>query len=279
MLRFVYLLFFLAYIPGVSAQFVFELRVDYARQVGNTDQFTLSGTILSGRIEKGKTYFLEDGTKLVINNIISSKTATSVPVASMNENVSLSLNVSNFLPDHGDVLRGITTSPTRGGGLTQFHANRLPDGILSCRVNGKKYQARLVSKPVLIRSANILDLFFVAEDESVVWLQINGFSDIVDMPYKATSDTSQKEMAKLCKVAYMPKGYKPTDLPNYYKAYEDQRGNAGIMITNINRYKKTITLEFSGILRPNERLLQDGNGGGLFYINEGRVDSASWDEF
>ena len=64
MLRVVFCLFFTVFIHAASAQFVFELKVDYARQVGNTDQFTLSGTILSGRLEKGKTYFLEDGTKL-----------------------------------------------------------------------------------------------------------------------------------------------------------------------------------------------------------------------
>lgn len=261
------------------AQFTFELKVDYAMRVGNTDQFSVNGTILTGRLEKGKTYFLEDGTKLVIENIISSKSASSVPVASANENVSLALTCKDFLPDRGDVLRGITTRPSIGGGAQRYNTNQLPEGILSCRINGKLYRSKMVSKPVYIRSSNMLDLFFIAEDESVIWLQINGFSEIETMPHHTKSDTSEKTPSMVCKVAFMPKGFRPTDMPTGYKAYEDMKGNSGIIITALNRYKKTIALEFSGILRPNKKLLEDGTGSGLFYISEGRVDNVGWDEF
>jgi len=269
---------FLISLPAFS-QFSFELTVDYGMRVGNTDQFSVSGTIHTGRIEKGKTYFLEDGTKLVIENIISSKSATSVPVASANEVVSLALTCKDFVPTHGDVLRAITTRTSYTGNITKYNAKQLPEGILTCRINGKIYRAKMVSKPVFIRASNILDMFFIAQDESVIWLQVNGFSDIESAPHKTTSDTSEKNPSLVCKVAFMPKGYRPTDMPTNYKAYEDFKGNSGILITVLNKYKKTIALEFSGILRPNKQLIEDGSNGGLFYITEGKVDNISWDEF
>jgi hypothetical protein len=275
----VLLLFVFAASCSVQAQFAFELKVDYAMRVGNTDQFSVSGTILSGRIEKGKSYFLSDGTKMEISNIISSKTATSVPVAAISENVSLALMCKNFEPGRGDVIQAITTRTPMAGGLTKYNAKQLPEGVLTCRMNGRIYRAKMVSKPVYIRASNIMDLFFMAEDESVVWLQVNGFSDIKELPHRSNSDTSQRDLSLYCKVVYLPKGYRPTDMPNNYKAYEDMKGNAGIMITQINRYKKTLGLEFSGILRPNKRLMEDYPEGGLFYITEGRVDQIGWDEF
>jgi hypothetical protein len=262
-----------------EAQFTFELKVDYAMRVGNTDHFSLSGTILSGRLEKSKIYYLEDGTKLLIDNIISSKSATSVPVALVNENVSLAITCKDMEPGRGDILRAITTRPSFGNALPKYNANQLPEGILSCRINGKMYSAKMVSKPVFIKAANILDMFFIAEDESVIWLQLNGFSDISELPHNAKSDTSEKNPSLVCKVAYMPKGYRPTDMPTNYKAYEDMKGNSGIVVVSLNRYKKNIALEFSGILRPNKRILEEGTGMGLFYISEGRVDNIGWDEF
>ena len=280
MMRQLLLLFFCLHAALLAeAQFTFELKIDYAYRVGNTDQFSVSGTILSGRIEKGKTYFLPDGTKLEILTIISSKTATSVPVAGLNENVSLAFTCKDYVPDHGDVMRAISTRPSYGSAATHFNTNQLPEGMLSCRVNGKLYHAKMVSKPVFIRSSNILDLFFIAEDESVVWLQINGFSEIQTVPHQTKSDTSQKDLSLVCKIAFMPKGYRPTDMPTNYKAFEDMKGNSGLIITSLNRYKKTISIEFSGILRANKKLLEDGGSSGLFYISEGRVDSISWDEF
>ncbi|MBK7762378.1 MAG: hypothetical protein IPI46_03265 [Bacteroidetes bacterium] len=261
------------------AQYTFELHVDNGMQVGNTDNYSVSGTVISGRIEKGKTYFLEDGAEIVIINIISSKTATTVPVANSPENVSLSMRCKNFRPTHGDVMKAISTRPSYGGGTTKIRANTLPEGVLTCRINGRIYRAKAVSKPVHVRSSNMLDLFFIAEDESVIWLQINGFSDIETLPLTTTSDTSQKEMMLICKLAYMPKGYRPTDMPTSYKAYEDFKGNSGIVVTSLNRYKKTLSLEFSGTLRPNAKLLEDQPSAGLFYITEGRVDNIGWDSF
>ena len=261
------------------AQFTFELQVEYGMRVGNTDQYAVSGVIKSGRIEKGKTYFLEDGTKVVIENILSAKSATSVPVANSNESVSLAITCKNYEPGRGDVMRGITTRPSYGMGNTRYNPNQLAEGILSCRVNGKMYKAKMVSKPVYIRASNVLDLFFIAQDESVIWLQLNGFSEVENSPHKTTSDTSEKNLSLVCKMAFMPKGYRPTDMPTNYKAYEDMKGNAGIIITSLNKYKKTIALEFSGILRPNKKLQDEESKAGLFYISEGRIDNISWDEF
>ncbi|MCF8293570.1 MAG: hypothetical protein K9I70_07145 [Chitinophagaceae bacterium] len=261
------------------AQFTFELKVESAMRVGNTDQFSVNGTVVTGRLEKGKIYFLEDGTKLVIENIISSKSASSVPVASANENVSLALTCKDFMPDHGDVLRAITTRPSMSVGGPRYNTNQLSEGVLSCRINGKIYRAKMVSKPVFIRASNILDMFFIAEDESVIWLQVNGFSEIATTPHNTKSDTSEKNPSLVCKVAFLPKGYRPTDMPTDYKAYEDMKGNSGIIITALNRYKKTVALEFSGILRANKKLLEDNGSSGLFYISEGRVDNVGWDAF
>lgn len=262
------------------AQFSFELSIDYAMQVGNTEQFSVSGTINSGRIESGKTYFLEDGTKFVVKNIISSKSATSVPVANTNENISMAVLCPTFLLGRGDIIRGITTRPTYSSSNYKYNANQMPEGILSCRVNGKVYSAKAVSKPVYIKASNVLDLFFMAEDESVIWLQLNGFSDIQSIPHQSKSDTSEKNNSLVCKVAFMPKGYRPTDMPTNYLGYEDFKGNAGIVITMLSKYKKKIALEFSGILRPNERMLKEfPEKAGLFYISEGRVDNIGWDDF
>ena len=125
----------------------------------------------------------------------------------------------------------------------------------------------------------MLDMFFEGEDKSVIWLQLNQLTEIADIPHYAKSDTSVKNLMMVCKVAYMPEGYRPTDLPNNYRAYEDMRGNSGIMVTFLNKYEKKISLEFSGILRPNEKILIDKPNAGLFYITEGRVDNISWDAF
>jgi hypothetical protein len=260
------------------SQFTFELKVDYAMRVQNTDQFSVSGTILTGKLEKGKTYFLEDGTKLLIHNIISSKSATSVPVAGANETVSLAFTCKDFIPERGDIMRGVSTRPSYGSAAPKYNTHLIAEGTLFCRVNGKLYSAKMVSKPIYIKESNILDMFFIAQDESVIWLQVNGFSDIETIPHTTKSDTSEKTPSLVCKLAYMPKGYRPTDMPTNYRAYEDMKGNSGIIITELNRYKKNIALEFSGILRPNEKMLEE-SAAGLFYITEGRVDRISWDEY
>ncbi|MEN9339807.1 MAG: hypothetical protein RIQ62_1119 [Bacteroidota bacterium] len=272
-------LIFCFFSTASQAQYTFELVISSGMQVGNTDEYSVSGTLRSGRIEKDKVYFLEDGTELQIKNIISSKTATSVPVANSPENLSIAMRCGRFVPTRGDIMKAISTRPSYGSNRMRTHADKLAEGLLQCRVNGRLYRAKTVSKPVYIRSSNMLDLFFMADDESVIWLQLNGFAEITDLPHRTTSDTSNHEMTMVCKLAFLPKGYRPTDMPTSYKAYEDVKGNAGIIVTSLNRYKKSISLEFSGTLRPNEKLLEENANAGLFYITEGRVDEIGWDAF
>lgn len=274
------ILFIVSFFPFcLQAQFAFELKVDYAMQVQNSTKYAVSGTILSGKVENNKIYYLDDGTKLEIKNIISAKSATSVPVALANENVSLSIVSDKFEVIRGETMRCISTKPGYGGTQVKTFANALPEGILSCKVNGKMYDSKAVSKPVYMRQADVMDLFFEAENKTVIWIQINNFSEIKDVPHSTKSDTSVKERALVCKLAYLPLGYRPTDMPNNYMAFEDFKGNAGVIITQIDRYNKKIALEFSGILRPNALMLQERPNAGLFYITEGRVDQIKWEEY
>jgi hypothetical protein len=277
-----YQLFFICIIASLQtfAQYAFELKVEYSTRIQNLDQFALSGTILKGRIENGKDYFLDDGTKIVINNIISAKSATSVPVASAPESVSMGISCKNHRPEHGDILKCVSAKPLYGGNVVSYNPNKTPEGELMCKLNGRLYRAKTISKPVLIKAANMLDLFFEADDKSVIWLQLNNFTDIETTPHTTKSDTSIHDRVLVCKVAYLPSGYRPTDMPNNYRAYEDVKGNAGITVTYLNKYEKKISLEFSGILRANEKMIEEKpNAGGLFYINDGHVDNISWDAF
>ncbi|MBK7692503.1 MAG: hypothetical protein IPK62_01570 [Bacteroidetes bacterium] len=262
-----------------QAQFAFVMKVEYAMQVQNSTKYAVSGSILSGKIENNKTYYLDDGTKLDVKNIISAKSATSVPVALAGENVSISLTSEKFEIMRGETMRCISTRPGYGGAQVKSFANALPEGILSCKVNGKMYDSKSISKPVYMRQADVMDLFFEAENKTVIWIQINDFSQIKDTPHLTKSDTSVKERSLVCKLAYMPKGYRPTDMPNNYIAFEDYKGNAGVVITQIDRYNKKIALEFSGILRPNTLMLEEHPTAGLYYITEGRVDQIKWEEY
>lgn len=264
---------------SATAQFAFELKIEYAMRVQNSDMFSVSGTVISGRVESGKSYFLEDGEKIDIKNLISSKSATSVPVAAENENVSVSIMGKNFNPDRGEVLRCVTSKGSYTGSYVPAHANKFPEGQLNCKLNSRMYTAMQVSRPVYIRQSDVMDFFFQAEDESVIWIQLNDFSEIKSTPHSAKTDTSEKDRSKVCKVAFLPKGYRPTDMPNNYVAFEDVKGNAGILITYIDRYRKKIGFEFAGILRPNELLRAEKPNAGLFYVNDGRVDQIGWDEF
>lgn len=49
----------------------------------------------------------------------------------------------------------------------------MPEGILSCKINGKMYDSKSISKPVYMRQADVMDLFFEAENQTVIWIQIN----------------------------------------------------------------------------------------------------------
>jgi hypothetical protein len=141
------------------------------------------------------------------------------------------------------------------------------------------YSSYQVSKPVLIKDVDVLDMFFQSEDKSVIWLQLNNFSEIKSIPHTAKSDTSVKERAFVCKMAYLPYGYKPSDGANNYLGYEDVKGNAGIVVLYLDKYNKKIGLSFSGILRPNAKMLSEKPNAGLFYITEGKIDNLSWDAF
>lgn len=263
----------------LKAQYAFELKVDYSMQVQNTEQYAVSGSIISGKIENNKTYYLDDGTKLDIKNIISAKSATSVPVALAGENVSISLQSAKFEIIRGETMRGISTKPGYGGSQVKSFANQLPVGVLNCKINSKFYESKAVSKPVYMRQADVMDLFFEAENNTVLWIQINNFSEIKDVPHVTKSDTSVKDRSLVCKLAYLPKGYRPTDMPNNYLAFEDFKGNAGVIITHIDRYNKKLSLEFSGILRPNAQMLEEHATAGLYYITEGRVDQIVWEQY
>ncbi len=263
----------------LKAQFAFEIKVDYSMQVQNTEQYAVSGTITSGKVENNKTYYLEDGTRLDIKNVISAKSATSVPVALAGENVSISLVAKNFEIIRGETMKCISTRPGYGGAQVKSFANKLPEGVLNCKVNGKMYESKAVSKPVYMKQADVMDLFFSAENETVIWIQINNFSEIKDVPHLTKSDTTVQDRSLVCKLAYLPKGYRPTDMPNNYIAFEDYKGNAGVIITHIDRYNKQMSLEFSGILRPNALMLEEHPNAGLYYITEGRVDNIKWEQY
>ena len=277
--RFLLIALFVFSAHELQAQYAFELKIDYAMEVQNSGMYSVSGTILSGRIESGKSYYMDDGQKVEVRNIISSKSATSVPVAGEQENVSISLQCKDYQPDRGEVLRCISGKPVYGGSYVKAHANMMPEGALTCKLNSRLYESQQISKPVYIKTADVLDLFFEAEDQSVIWIQFNDFSQIKSLPHQTKTDTSLKDRINVCKIAYMPKGYRPTDMPNNYVAFEDVKGNAGILITYIDRYKKKLGFEFTGILRPNAKVLEEKPNAGLFYINDGRVDQIGWDEF
>jgi hypothetical protein len=263
----------------MHAQYAFELKLDYAMRVGNTDKYAVSGSLLKGRIEEGKTYFSETSQQFKVTNIISAKTGTTVPVASAGEKVSCSFICKEYEPERGETIRAVTTSPTYSGNSIRYHDKKLPEGTLSCKINGMKYLSTTVSKPVLVKDANVLDMFFEGEDKSVFWLQLNEVTEIKDVPHHAKSDTANHDAMYVCKVAFMPNGFTPTDLPNNYRAFEDFNGNAAIMVTFINKYEHKITFEFNGVLRPNARMLEIKPDAGLFYITEGRVDDIRWDNF
>jgi hypothetical protein len=262
-----------------KAQYAFELQVDYSSQIENTNQYAISGTLEKGKIENDKTYFLESGAELRVTNLISGETGTSVKEVNAPQKVSIALLCRNFKPALGVKLNGISTKPNYGGYMVKDVADKMPEGLLSCKVNGVGIKARQISKPVYSKNIDALDLFFEAENKAIIWLQVNSFSKIVAAPHHLRTDTSNIDKAQVCKIIYLPNGYRPTDLPNNYMGYEDVKGNAAMIITRINKYAKQITLEFSGILRANKRMKTEKPEASLFYISEGRVDNSSWTIF
>lgn len=274
---FLFILFFSAI--RVEAQYAFELKVDLVSRIGNQDLFSISGTLISGRVENGKTYYDTKGAKFDVKNVISSKTATSVPVAAIGEQVSLSVSSKDLDAGRGEVMQCISSRPLQQGMAVRSYGPTLPEGSIRCKMNGRQYSSKVISKPVYMKEADVLDMFYKADDETVLWLQINNFSKIQQFPHTTTTDTANQIRELVCKVAYMPKGFRPTDLPNNYIAYEDVAGNASITITNINRYKKSISFDFMGTLRPNRKLLEEKPNAGLFTIQEGHADNITWDAY
>lgn len=274
-------LLFLGLVPlQILAQYAFEMKIDFAMRVKNDeDIFSISGIINSGRVEKGKTYYLENGSKLVIDNIFSQKSSTSTSVANAPEMVALSVTCSGYQIERGDIIKCVATKSAYLLGQSGFNPGKMPEGELSCKVNGRLYTATQISKPVYIKNADVLDMFFEAADKSVIWLQLNHFSEIQQIPHHAKTDTSNHNRVQVCKLAYLPSGYRPSDGASQYKGYEDFKGNAGIAVLFLDRYHKRIGLSFSGILRANDRMLQEKPGAGLFYITEGKIDNLSWDAF
>ena len=264
---------------SLQAQYAFELKVDLVSRIGNQDLFSISGTLLAGRVENGKTYYDAQGAKFDVKNIISSKTATSVPVAGVGEQVSLSISSKDLDAGRGETMQCISSRPMQNGMAVRSYGPVLAEGAMRCKINGRQYTSKVISKPVYMKDADVLDLFFRADDETVLWLQLNNFSKIEQLPHTTTTDTSNHQREWVCKMAYMPKGFRPTDLPNHYQAYEDVAGNASITITNINRYKKTLSFDFMGTLRPNRRLLEEKPNAGLFTIQEGHADNITWDAY
>ncbi len=259
------------------AQYAFELRVDYSSRVENTYQYSIGGTLEKGKIESNKTYYLEGGAELVVTTVISGASGTTVKEVNAVQKVSLALYSKSFKPEQGVLLKGISTKPQYGGYMVKDYAYKMPEGVLSVKLNGVATKARQISKPVYSKKADVLDLFFETESKAVVWLQLNQFSKINSIPYNLKTDTSNADKSQVCKIIYLPNGYRPTDLPNNYMGFEDVKGNGAMLITRLSKYNKQITLEFNGILRANKRLKQEKPDAVLFYITEGRLDNSSWD--
>lgn len=262
-----------------QAQYAFELKVTMAMRIQNSDRYSISGQLIAGKIEKGKKYFLESGGEISIENLMSSKSGTTVPVAAAPESVSMSVTSKEYEPMPRMVLKGISTRPMYGGSSTNAKLDKMKEGLLKCKVNGRMIEATTVSKPLLIKKSGVLDMFFETDEKQVIWLQLTGLNDIESTPHQTKSDTSQKDVSAMCKMAFMPKGFRPTDMPSNYIAFEDMKGNASILVTVLDRYRKRLAIEFAGILRPNMRMLEDNPNAGLYYITEGRVDNIIWEEY
>ena len=167
-------------------------------------------------------------------------------------------------------LNGISTKPEQRGFAVKTYADKIDEGSMKCNVNGMSFVAKQISKPILTKQSDILDLFFKGSYDRVIWLQIFNFSKIKMAPQEI--NIIEDSTKAYCKIKFLPKGFLPTDFPNNLKAFENANENAGIVLTKYLDYNKEIGLEFNGILKPNKLMLEENPTAGLFYITEGRID-------
>ncbi len=262
-----------------QAQYSFELKVDYSSRIGNTDNFSVSGDLIKGKIENGKKYYTTEGAELKVINLMSAKTTTSVDEAIAPQKVSIGLECKNFVPQQNVMLLGIATQPSFGGAMVKTYDDEMPEGMMQVKVNGMMFKGKQISKPIKTKQGDVLDMFYKAGGNRVFWLQIGNLSKIENLPMRLPADSSLIGTDQpYCKIAFMPDGFLPTDLPNNYKAYEDKTGDASILITQLKKYTFQATIEFGGALKPNSKLLEENPDAGILNLTNGRVDKIMYEE-
>ncbi len=278
-MRFLLLFIFSAFAISTQAQYAFELEVDYSTQIGNTDNYSVSGKLLKGKIENGKRYYLTTGAEFKVVNLMSAVTATSVDNAIAPQAVSVGVLSTNFKPKQNVVLKGIATQPSYGGALVTTHANQMPEGHMQVKINGMMFKAKQISKPIRTKMGDVLDMFFKTKSGAVFWLQIGNMSKVETLPKRIVSDTTlEKTDTPYCKVIFMPEGFLPTQLPHNYKGYEDKYGKSSILITQLKKFTFQGTIEFAGRLQPNAKIKAENPEAQAIKLTNGRVDKIIWEE-
>ncbi len=278
-MRFLITLLFCTFTSFVNAQYAFEIEVDYSARIGNTDNFSVSGNLIKGKIEKGKKYYLTTGAELKVMNLMSAKTTTSVDRALAPQKVSLGLECKNFQPKQNVVLKGIATQPSYGGEIVKSYKDKVPEGMMQVKINGMLFKAKQISVPIRTKLGDVLDMFFKTKAGAVFWLQIGNLSKVEQVPMRVVSDSTLVNTEKpYCKIVFMPDGFLPTQLPNNYKGYEDKFGKSSVLITRLKKFTFQATLEFGGRLRPNANILEENPTAGALKLTNGRVDKIIWEE-
>lgn len=262
------------------AQYSFEIEVEYAQQVGNTDRYSISGKLLKGKVENNKKYYLSNGAELNVDNVMSAASGTSAPVVVAPDKVSISAKCSNYKPEQKTIIYGISTQPNYGGQVVRNdYYEKVPEGILKIKLNGMMFTAKQISKPIRTKSADVLDMYFKTNSNAIFWLRIGNLHKIEAMPFDLPSDSLLWGGAEpYCRITFLPDGFLPTDLPNNYKGYEDKKGNAHIVLTRLKKYSQEATFEISGMLKPNHKILEENENAQPISISEGRVDKVIWDD-
>jgi hypothetical protein len=264
---------------ALNAQYAFELEVEYSTQIGNTDNYSVSGNLLKGKIENGKKYYLTSGAEFKVMNLMSATTATSVSKTVAPQRVSVGIISKNFKPEQKVVLKGIATQPSYGGELVKTYANQIPPGMMQVKINGMLFKAKQISKPIRTKLGDVLDMFYKTKSGGVFWLQIGNLSKVENLPLRIVSDsTLEITDTPYCKVIFMPDGFLPTQLPNNYKGYEDKFGKSSILITRLKKFTFQGTIEFAGILQPNSKIKEENPDAQPIKLTDGRVDKFLWDE-